>query len=124
VNRMLSVAGVYLGANALGLLLASILFDDFRIDGLGFVIALVIFTVVEVVADAVVEKAAADQGGIVRAATALISTFVGLLVTDVISDGLDIEGAGTWVLATLVVFAAALVGTFVLGKLLLTRDRT
>jgi putative membrane protein len=121
VNRMLSVAGVYLGANAIGLGIAALLFDKFEINGLGFVIALVIFTLVEVVADAVVEKAASDQGTPVRALTALVSTFVGLLVTDVVSDGLDIEGVGTWVLATLVVFAAALVGTFVLGKLLLSR---
>jgi hypothetical protein len=120
---MLSVAVVYLGANAIGLGLAALLFDKFEINGLGFVIALVIFTLVEVVADAVVEKAAAEQGAPVRAATALVSTFVGLLVTDVVSDGLDIEGSGTWVLATLVVFAAALIGTFVLGKLLLSRKQ-
>lgn len=123
MNRMLSVAVVYLGANAIGLGLAALLFDKFEINGLGFVIALVIFTLVEVVADAVVEKAAAEQGAPVRAATALVSTFVGLLVTDVVSDGLDIEGSGTWVLATLVVFAAALIGTFVLGKLLLSRKQ-
>jgi hypothetical protein len=120
---MLKVTAVYLGANAIGLLIAAMLFDKFEITGLGFVIALATFTVVEVVADAVVDKAKANQGGVIRGGMALISTYVGLLMADLVSDNLDIEGLGTWIMATLVVFAVALVATFVLARLLVERDR-
>ena len=56
-------------------------------------------------------KAPAISSGV-----ALIATFVALLVTDVLSDGLDIEGAGTWVLATLIVWVCTMVATLVLHK--------
>jgi hypothetical protein len=43
----------------------------------------------------------------VRAITggiALVTTFVGLLVTSWLTDGLQITGAGTWLAATLIVW--------------------
>ena len=46
---------------------------------------------------------AAAQGGV-----ALIATFVALVVTDILSDGFTINGVGTWIAATVVVWVAAL----------------
>jgi phosphotransferase system glucose/maltose/N-acetylglucosamine-specific IIC component len=45
---------------------------------------------------------------------ALIATFASLLITDLISDGLDIEGVGTWIAATVIVWLAALLAAFIL----------
>ena len=45
---------------------------------------------------------------------ALIATFVALLVTDLVSDGLDIEGVGTWIAATVIVWLASLLAAFIL----------
>jgi uncharacterized membrane protein YvlD (DUF360 family) len=45
---------------------------------------------------------------------ALIATFVALLITDVLSDGLDIEGVGTWIAATVIVWLASLLAAFIL----------
>ena len=39
---------------------------------------------------------------------ALVSTYVVLLVTDLVSDGLQIEGVTTWILATLIVWLATM----------------
>jgi hypothetical protein len=39
---------------------------------------------------------------------ALVTTFVVLLVTDLLSDGLSIEGAADWILATVIVWLATL----------------
>jgi hypothetical protein len=52
---------------------------------------------------------------------ALIATFVSLLITDLISDGFDIEGVGTWIAATVIVWLAALLAALILPFLGLKR---
>jgi low temperature requirement protein LtrA len=46
--------------------------------------------------------------------SALIAALVALVVTTIVSDGLTIDGALTWVVATVVVWAAALLATWLL----------
>jgi putative membrane protein len=48
-------------------------------------------------------------------------TFLGLLLTSLISDGLRIEGASTWVLATVIVWVASLLATLALPLLFAKR---
>ena len=45
---------------------------------------------------------------------ALVATLVSLIVTDLISDGLSIDGVGTWLAASVLVWAAALLAAFIL----------
>ena len=45
---------------------------------------------------------------------ALIATFVALVVTDLVSDGLTISGVSTWIAATVIVWLAALLAAFIL----------
>jgi uncharacterized membrane protein YvlD (DUF360 family) len=40
---------------------------------------------------------------------ALVTTFVILLITDLVSDGIQIEGATAWILATVIVWLATVV---------------
>ena len=49
---------------------------------------------------------------------ALVTTFVGLLVTDIVSSGLSISGATTWILATLIVWLGALIAGILLPLVL------
>lgn len=112
--RMLISAVVYLVANAVGLLVADALLDDVSIDGAAFVLAVVIFTIVEVVIQPLVTQIAMRHSRALLGSSALIATLVGLVVTTVVSDGLSISGALTWVLATVIVWAAALVAGLIL----------
>ena len=41
-------------------------------------------------------------------ATGLIATWVTLLVTDLVSDGIQIEGIGTWVFSTVIVWVSVI----------------
>lgn len=91
------------------------------IDGAAFVTAVVIFTVVEVVARPLLTQIAIKNVGALVGSTALIATAVGLIVTAWVSDGLTIDGAVTWVLATLIVWVAALVAGLILPVLLVKR---
>jgi uncharacterized membrane protein YvlD (DUF360 family) len=116
VIRFLVRTAIVLIGNAVGLIVASLVFDGFAIDVTGFIVSLIIFTIVVALMTPFLEttmrrnrSTSAAVGGV-----ALISTFVALLVTDVFSDGLDISGVGTWVGATVVVWLASLLAVFIL----------
>ena len=112
--RMLIRIGIHLLANAIGLIVAAWILSGMEIDGAAFVIAVVIFTAVEVVADPLVTKIAIRSVPALRGGVALVTTFIGLLITTWLSSGLKISGVQTWVLATLIVWLAALVAALIL----------
>ena len=123
---MLIRIGIHLLANAIGLIVAAWILEGMTITGAAFVIAVVIFTSVEVIADPLVTKIAIRSVPALRGGVALVTTFLGLLITTWLSSGLQIDGAKTWVLATLVVWLAALVADLILPLLLVkkTVDRS
>lgn len=120
--RMLISAGLHLAANAVGLAVAALVLDGMSIDVLSFVVAVVIFTVVEVVTRPYFASLAIKGASYLQGATALAATLAGLVITTLVSDGLQMEGLVTWIGATLIVWAAALVAALVL-PLLLVRNR-
>lgn len=109
--RMIRV-GLLLAGNAIGLWIASLILDeDMRLSGVAFVLAVAIFTVFVVVLEPLVSKAAERWADVLGGASALIATGLALILTSWLSDGLSIDGVGTWLLATLIVWAvAAIVG--------------
>jgi hypothetical protein len=107
---------IALVGNAVGLIVASLVLDDFAIDVMGFVVSLIIFTVAVALLTPFLtstlqrnRSSSSALGGV-----ALISTFGALLITDVFSDGLDINGIGTWIAATVIVWLGALIAMFIL----------
>lgn len=111
---MLIRIGIHLLANAVGLIVAAWVLEGMTITGPAFVVAVVIFTAVEVVADPLVTKAAIRSVPALRGGVALVTTFLGLLITTWLSSGLQISGVSTWLLATLIVWLAALIAALVL----------
>ena len=112
--RFLAQTCLHLLANAVGLIVATLMLPDFSIDAVAFITVTVVFTLVEVIAgpfliSVSVRNAPALTGGI-----ALLTTLVGLLITDFVTDGLTINGVRTWVLASLTVWVCALIAQFVL----------
>ena len=103
-------------ANAVGLLVAAAVLDGFHLDWGGFILAVIIFTVVFALMQPflVSQMRRGGSSGAAIGGVALIATFVALLVTDLISDGLNIEGVGTWIAATVLVWLAALLAAFIL----------
>ena len=112
--RLLASIVVRLLANAFGLFMASILLSGFSINGVAFVTAVAIFTLAEVILDPLILKIALTSVPALRGGVALVTTLVGLIVTDVFSNGLTITGLSTWILATLIVWLAAVIAIIVL----------
>ncbi len=105
---------VALAANAIGLVVASLVLDGFSINFASFILAVVIFTIVFAVLTPFLGVQLRRLGNGAIGATALIATLVSLVVTDLLSDGFSISGVGTWIGAAVIVWLAALVATFVL----------
>lgn len=110
---------IVLAGNAVGLIVASLALDDFRINVTGFIVSLVIFTVAVALMTPFLastmrrnRSTSAALGGV-----ALISTFVALVITDLLSDGLSISGIGAWIAGTVIVWLGSLIAVFVLPYL-------
>jgi uncharacterized membrane protein YvlD (DUF360 family) len=121
VIRLIFRTIVALLANAVGLIVAAAVLDDMHLDAVGFVVAVVIFTVVFALLQPFLivqlrRSAPAAIGGI-----GLIATLVSLIITDLVSDGFTIDGAVTWLLAAVIVWAAAVLAAFILPFLGLKR---
>jgi len=120
--RLLVAFGIQLLANALGLVAAAILLDEVHVSGAAFVIAVVLFTVVYAVAQPFLAQMAVAKVPALRGGVALVATLVGLVVTSWLSDGLSISGFSTWVLATVIVWAVALLGALLLPVVLVKKS--
>lgn len=105
---------IALVANAVGLIVAASVLDGMHMNVSGFIVAVVIFTVVF----ALMQPFLATQFRRARPAAlggvALIATFIALVVTDLLSDGLSINGVGTWIAATVIVWVVSLLAGFIL----------
>jgi uncharacterized membrane protein YvlD (DUF360 family) len=112
--RLLVRTLVAVAANAIGLIVAAIVLDGVHLNFASFVVAVVIFTMVFAVLQPFLAVQLRWRGNGAIGATALLATLVSLLLTDVLSDGLEIDGVGTWIAAAVIVWLAALVAAFVL----------
>lgn len=116
--RLLVGFGLQLLANALGLIVAAVTLDKMEISGLGFVVAVVLFTVVVAIAQPFFTQMAISRLPALRGGVALVATLVALIVTSAVSAGLSISGIRTWFLATLIVWVVSLIGALVLPLVL------
>jgi len=116
--KFLARIALSLLANALALLVASILLTGFTISGLAFVVAVCIFTASTTILEPLITRIAAQNAPYLLGGIALVTTFVGLLVTTLITDGLSIVGIATWVLAALITWMATVVGSLILPRFL------
>jgi len=121
--RMALSALVQLIANALGLVVAASVLDDMSLHADGFVIAVLVFTGVQIVALPMVQKSALKGHSALSGSTAVVAAFVALLVTAIFSDGLEIDGLTTWVVATIIVWVAALLAALLLPVLVFKQLR-
>ena len=104
----------YLAANAVGLLVATVLLPGFTIDPLGFVVAVVIFSVVQAILGPLVTKVSLKSMPQLMGGVALVTIFLGLFVTDLLVRGMEIGGIANWLAATLLVWIGSLVAEILL----------
>lgn len=116
--RFLALSALTLLGNALGMVLAALLLPGFHVDPLGFAVSVIFFTAVEILFKPFIMKMAFRYLPALSGGIALVTTFVGLLLTTMFTDGLRIDGVSTWVLAPLVIWVSVVVAGIVLPMVL------
>jgi uncharacterized membrane protein YvlD (DUF360 family) len=112
--RLVATAVVSLLADAIALVVAAQVLDDMSLDAAGFTIALVLFAVTGLLVEPLLRQIAVRNAPALLGSSALVATLVSLVVTALVTDGLQISGAVTWVLATVLVWAVALAARLLL----------
>jgi hypothetical protein len=119
--RLLLNTLVFLGSAAIGLLVAAWLVPGVRVSVSGFVVAVVVFALAQAVLSPFIAKMASRYASAFLGGIGLLSTFVALLLASVLTHGLSIRGAGSWIAATVVVWLVTALATLVLPLLVVKK---
>jgi uncharacterized membrane protein YvlD (DUF360 family) len=118
VLRLLASLVLNLLANAVGLAVAAWLLDGFSIDTVTFIVVVLVFTLVEFVLSPLVLKLSIQYAPVLSGGVALVTTLVGLIVTVLVTDGLQIDGFTAWVVGTLIVWLGGVIAALILPLIL------
>jgi uncharacterized membrane protein YvlD (DUF360 family) len=121
--RLLLRIVISLLGNALGLWVASLILDDMSLSASGFVVAVVIFTVLTAVLQPLITKMAMENAPALQGSSALVTTFLSLVITALVTDGLSIDGVSTWIFATIIVWFFTMIAAWLLPLFLLKEAR-
>ncbi|PRY23846.1 superfamily IV 4 TMS phage holin [Aliiruegeria haliotis] len=117
--RTLISAAIYILAHAVGLLVASlVLGDSFTFTAKGFIVATLLLSLIEIVVGPLITRMSEKNIPALKGGVALVTTFVGLLITNAIVGGMQIQGISTWLIATLLVWIGALIAGIVLPMIM------
>ena len=108
-------------SNAVGLVVAAAVLDGMTLNVTGLVVAVAVYTIVFALLQPFLISVLRRSPAPVLGGVALIATLVSLIVTTLLTDGLSISGAGTWIAATVVVWLASVLAAFILPYLGLKR---
>lgn len=112
--RFLAQTALTLLANAAGMLIASLLLPGFHVTVGGFIFSVLFFTGLEILLEPFVLSMALKYMPALRGGIALVTTFVGLLLTNIFTSGIRIDDLGTWLLAPMVIWLSVVVAGIVL----------
>jgi putative membrane protein len=112
--RFLVSISVQVIANAIGIIIAAWILDDMSLTAAAFILDVLIFTGIEFVAQPVTTKMAMRHSSALLGGSAVIASFIALVLTAWLSDGLQISGATTWLLATGIIWLASLLAALLL----------
>ncbi|MET0996185.1 MAG: phage holin family protein [Mycobacterium sp.] len=116
-------AAIFLGSAAIGLLVAAWLVPGMSVSASGFIVAVVLFALAQAILSPFILKMASRYAAAFLGGIGLVSTLVSLILASIFTDGLRIEGLGSWVWATVVVWLVTAVATMLL-PLIVLRNRT
>ena len=114
MSRMLMSTLMYLTANAVGLLLAVILLPGFKAGAIAFVVAVLIFSLVQGLSRPIITRLSEKRVPQLMGGVALITILVGLIITSLVVSGMEIGGISNLLAATLLVWLGSLVAEILL----------
>ena len=120
--RQLIRLGIFLAGAAVALLLAALLVHAFHLQWTGFVVAILVFAIVQAAIEWLVRKVFVRSAPAVAGIAGLLSTFLALWIASLFPGGVSFDGIGGWILAAVVVWVTTAVLGW-LGERFLLRPR-
>lgn len=109
---------------ALGIIVSAGLLDDFEVTTAGVFWATILFWIVHIIVQFLALRILIREPSIALAGLlALASTILALIVVNLIVDGISISGAGTYVLATLIIWLCTAIADIAGTALIRARRR-
>jgi hypothetical protein len=121
VIRFLLRIAVFLGSSAIGLLVASMIVPGVTLRPLGFLTAVVLFTVAQAILSPFFLKMASRYASAFLGGIGLVSTLAALILASLFSSGISIRDIGSWIAATVLVWLVTAIATLVLPALVLKK---
>ncbi|WP_141328348.1 phage holin family protein [Corynebacterium variabile] len=122
--KFLTRFAVSLASSAVAILLCALFIDRFTLSFGGIVVAVIVFTVAQLVLAPVVTKLVGRYAEGFVGGAGLVSTLLALWIATLPSGGLVIHGAGTWVVATVLMWALTAATTLIIAAVLRKRSQT
>lgn len=121
--RLVMSVLLQLVANAIALIVAALVLKNMSLNIDGFLIAVGLFTLLTIIVSPMLRQAALKKSSVLLGSTSLITSLLALIGTAILTNGLEIRGVSTWILATVIVWAAGLVATALLPFVIFKRLR-
>lgn len=116
---------IFLASAAIGLIVAGLLVSGFHItwgDWWGFVLAIVIFAIVQSIVAPIITRVAKRRAPLLLGGIGIVATFVSIVIVVLIPHaGLSISTLPAWFLAPLVVWIVSALVTWILTTLLIAK---
>jgi hypothetical protein len=124
VIRFLINMVIFFASALLGLFVADLVLPNLTVDGKSYFFVAIIFAVIQAILSPLIFKMVRRNASAFTGGVGLISTLIALIITSIISSGLDINGLTTWILAALIVWLAGAIAAFVLPMILVKKAIT
>jgi uncharacterized membrane protein YvlD (DUF360 family) len=106
---------IYFAAALIGIILADIFLSGFNVSGFfSYVSVALIFGLIQAVLQPLLGQVSERNAPMLTGGIGIISAFVALGITNLISGALTIDGVGTWLAAAVLVWIGGAIAAFVL----------
>lgn len=117
MKMLISLALSALG-NAIGLLAASLVFEDFKINLAGYVMSVLFFTGASAILSPFMLKLAIKYLPALRGGIALVTVLVVLIITSMLTNGIEIGSLSTWMMSPLVIWLSTVAAGILLPMMI------
>ena len=108
--------GLSLAAACVGLIVAALLLKGVTLTWEGFIITVVVFALAQSLLSPLIVKLVTHNAPAFLGGIGIVSTLVSLIIASLFANGIKIDGLGTWVLATLIIWLVTAIASFVVTK--------
>jgi uncharacterized membrane protein YvlD (DUF360 family) len=120
--RFLIRTAIFFAAAFIGIIVADLVLSGFTVANVwSYVTVALIYGVIQAVISPLIGQVTERNAGAFTGGVGIISAFIALGVTNLISGALSIDGLGTWLAAAVLVWLAGAIAAFVLPMIFVKR---